>query len=170
MKRGLALTTLFAVALVACSSKTGGIASPTRGVPATVSTSSPIDGMWEGPTLTVGEAHADVPSRYWAGVFVENLHAKETVQFELRLQDGRWTEVESVDHRQPDIGQAGAFTVEGDLIHMNDGLASYTYRWTISAGALRLTLLEDDSGPTGSVPDRIFQHLIYEAHPFTKAD
>jgi hypothetical protein len=127
-----------------------------------------IDGRWVTPALSRHEYLAAIPSRYRDEVS-RNQHMKASISFELTLRDGRWAAIERRPDRPPVEGQIGTFFVDGDHVAMTDSSGNrYLYRWTISGDALTLVVLRNTAGPTDGVPDRVFQHLIYELQPFTR--
>ena len=177
MKRMTSLViVIVAVMSQACSSATGSPATeaPASGASTTaapsIATTSPIDGTWSGPVLTIAQAKKFVPQKYRARVFGPIIRAGKSVQFQLRIGDGRLTQVEVDDRHDTTIGQAGNITIDGHLIHMlDDSGAVYTYRWDASPGSLHLEVVRITGAfPTDGVPDRVFQHLIYESQPLTK--
>jgi len=129
---------------------------------------TPIDGRWVTPSLSRHEYLAAIPSGYRDEVS-RNQHVTVSISFELTLQDGRWAAIERRPDRPPVEGQIGTFFVDGDHVSMTDSSGNrYLYRWTISGDTLTLAVLRNTAGPTDGVPDRVFQHLIYELQPFTR--
>jgi hypothetical protein len=171
--QALALVTVLVAA--AC----GGSASSAPTVPVAPSTatsfssasSSPVEGIWLSPVLTIDQARASVPRRYWTKLLAASFPMHKTVRYELRILSGQWVALESDDGAAYNVDQKGSVTVTGSVLRMiEDGTGLlYAYRWAINSGALRLTLVHDTSGPANGVPDRVFQHLIYESHPFTRS-
>jgi hypothetical protein len=135
---------------------------------ATAPPGTPIDGRWVTPSLSRQEYLVAIPSKYRDEVS-RNQDVTVSVSFELTLEDGRWAEIERRPDRPPVEGQAGTFVVHGERVRMTDSTGTtYIYRWTISGDTLTLAVLRDTAGPTGGVPDRVFQHLIYELQAFTR--
>jgi hypothetical protein len=129
---------------------------------------TPIDGRWVTPSLNRHEYLAAIPSKYQDEVS-RNQHMTRSISFELMLEDGRWAAIERRPDQPPAEGQIGTFFVDGDHVVMTDSSGDrYLYRWTISGDTLTLAVLQNTAGPTDGVPDRVFQHLIYELQPFTR--
>jgi hypothetical protein len=129
---------------------------------------TPIDGRWVTPSLHRHEYLAAIPSKYRDEVS-RNQHMRVSISFELTLRDGRWAAIERRPDHPPVEGQIGTFFVDGDHVVMTDPTGgNYVYRWTISGDTLTLAVLRNTAGPTDGVPDRVFQHLIYELQPFTR--
>jgi hypothetical protein len=129
---------------------------------------TPIDGRWVTPSLNRHEYLAAIPSKYRDEVS-RNQDMRASISFELTLHDGRWAAIERRPDRPPVEGQIGTFFVDGDHVVMTDPTGgNYVYRWTISGDTLTLAVLRNTAGPTDGVPDRVFQHLIYELQPFTR--
>ena len=138
--------------------------SPTASAPSR----TPIDGRWVTPSLSRQEYLAAIPARYRDKVS-RNQDVTVSVSFELTLEAGRWAEIERRPDRPPVEGQGGTFLVDGERVRMTDPTGTtYIYRWKISGDTLTLAVLRDPAGPTGGVPDRVFQHLIYELQAFTR--
>lgn len=167
-----AIVVLAAISLSACTAS----GSPAPGSVATITSpssttapTSPVEGTWLGPVLTIAQAKEVVPKEFWDGVFGSAVIAKKTVQFQVRIGDGRFTAFESDDGGDFRVGQSGNITIDGHRIHLLDDIgAVYTYRWDLSEGLLRLDAIRISAPPTDGIPDRVFQHLIYESQPFTK--
>jgi hypothetical protein len=129
---------------------------------------TPIDGRWVTPSLSRQEYLAAIPSKYRDRVS-RNQDVTESISFGLVLEDGRWAAIERRPDRPPVEGQTGTFLVHGERVTMTDPTGTtYLYRWTVSGDTLTLVLLRDTAGPTGGVPDRVYQHLIYELQAFTR--
>ncbi len=129
---------------------------------------TPIDGRWVTPSLSRHEYLAAIPSKYQDEVS-RNQDVTVSISFELTLENGRWAAIERRPDRPPVEGQVGSFFVDGDHVVMTDPTGTrYVYRWTINGDTLTLDVLQNSAGPTDGVPDRVFQHLIYELQPFTR--
>src|SRR4051812_36618320 len=187
MHRRIIIVAAGALGLAACGSSGGSpantttaarpqthLASPSSAPPAsptasvTSETTSPVEGHWLSRVLTPADVRPTVPKRYLS-TFVDGW---KTIQFGLKIEDGYWTEYYIKDGGAPtpsDYG--GTYSISGNKIPRPGppgGPPQNVFEWRVEGNHLTLTMLEDGEADSNGVPDRVYTHVIYEAHPFTK--
>jgi hypothetical protein len=107
---------------------------------------------------------ADMP-RAGLRTLLENWQFEDSISFALRLQDGRWTQYESIDGGPDEVGWEGTYeVVDEHTVVATDPCGPITYRFTLHGTDLTLDVVDDACGGE----DLLFQTAIFETAPFTQ--
>ena len=150
------------------------VAEPTKGPELAPVSEGPteLEGTWRGRKVTYAMLKRATSAKEARTVFDAN-RSKSHLVTTLELTDDSWQVSVSVDGGPEEPAQVGTFSIEGDLIHMEEhGFdTSYTYRFEIREDTLRIGLVESDAlpDPELGISDDVFQ-LAHFMAPFERVN
>ena len=144
-------------------------ASATPSLPETV---SELEGTWQTDPVSQRDAEATL-RQHGLGKWIEQFRplspvASDTV-LTLVIEDGGWDLYGQPEGGpRSEIDYDAEYSLDGNQITVIHGDGTRTLRWAVDGDTLTLDSLNTTLGPTGAIPDEVFQVALYMTAEFMK--
>jgi hypothetical protein len=166
--------------LAGCGSDEGTLsnASPQVPQPSASETTSPpqavseLEGSWQ--TDPVSQRDAEVTLRQQGlGKWIEQFRPLSPIVGDIVLtlviDNGNWDLYGQPEGgSRSEIDYDAEYSVDGDLITVIHGDGTRTLRWVVNGDTLTLDSIKTTLGPTGGIPDEVFQVALYKTAEFMR--
>ena len=143
--------------------------APRRPFPPTTASCSPR-ASYRTPELTLDQQRATAVDAGFAeadvDAFLDSV-VGETVVLGIRIADGGWTQLASVDGAADIVGWRGTYeVVDDDTVIATDSCGAITYTYSLDGDQLTLDMVDDQCAVDG-VTEQIVQTIFNETSAFT---
>jgi len=168
------------VLLAGCGSDEGTLstASPQEPQPSAFATPSPpealseLEGSWQTDPVSQRDAEATL-RQHGLGKWIEEFRLLSPLAGDMVLtlviDNGKWDLYGQPEGGpRSEIDYDAEYSVDGDLITVIHGDGTRTLRWAVDGDTLTLDSIKTTLGPTGAIPDEVFQVALYMTAEFMK--